>query len=77
MSSSSYKVVKSRWIKWAVRVSFVGGKLTVKRPLRRPRHRWKNNIKINFQEIVLGGCGLRSCISGDDAWQAFMNLAVV
>jgi hypothetical protein len=54
-----------------------GGKLTVKRPLRRHTHSWKNNIKINFQEIVLGGCGLGSCVSGEDTWQVLMNLAAV
>lgn len=70
-------MVKSRRMKWAFRVSLVGGKLTLKGPLRRTRHSWENNIKINFQEIVLGGCGLGSCISGDGTWQALMNLAVV
>jgi len=77
MSRSSYKVVKSRRLKWVVRVSLVGGKLTVKRPLRRFTHSWENNIKMNFQEIVLGECGLYSRISGEDTWQALMNLAVV
>jgi len=37
-------------MKWAVRVSLVGGKLTVKRPLGRPKLSWENNIKINIQE---------------------------
>ena len=77
MSRSSYKVLKSRRMKWAVRVSLVGGKLTVKRPLRRPMLSWENNTKINFQEIVLGGCGLDSRILGEDTWQALMNLAAV
>jgi len=27
------------------------GELEGKRPLGRPRHRWENNIKINFQEL--------------------------
>ena len=59
-------MVKLRRMRWTVRVSLVGGKLTVKKPLRRPTHRWNNNIKINFKEIVLGGFGLVSCISGKD-----------
>ena len=33
-----------------------------KRPLERPRHRWKDNIKIDLQEVefegILDGCGL-------------------
>jgi hypothetical protein len=31
------------------------GKFEGKRPLRKPRHRWKNNIKMDFQEIAFGG----------------------
>ena len=27
-----------------------------KRPLRRPRHKWKDNIKMDLQEVG-GGCG--------------------
>jgi len=29
-----------------------------KSPLGRPRHRWENNIKMDFQEVVYGGHGL-------------------
>jgi hypothetical protein len=32
----------------------LGGKLEGKRPFRRPRHRWENNIKMDPQEV---GCG--------------------
>jgi len=31
-----------------------GGKPEGKRPLRRPRHRWDDSIKIHFQEVVWG-----------------------
>jgi hypothetical protein len=31
-----------------------GGKPVVKRPMGRPRCRWKNNIKMDLQEV---GCG--------------------
>jgi len=34
---------------------FLGGKAERKRPLGRPRHRWKNNIKIDLQEMGCGG----------------------
>ena len=30
------------------------GKLEGKRPLRRPRLRWEDNIKMNLQEVVYG-----------------------
>jgi hypothetical protein len=31
------------------------GKPEDKRPLRRPRHRWEDNIKMDFQEVGCGG----------------------
>jgi hypothetical protein len=34
------------------------GKLEVRRPLERYRHRWKDNIRLNIREIVWGRCGL-------------------
>jgi hypothetical protein len=30
------------------------GKPKGKRPLGRPRHRWEDNIKMDFQEVVCG-----------------------
>jgi hypothetical protein len=39
------------------------GKPEGKRPLRRPRHRWKDNIKMDLREIGFG-CGLDSYVSG-------------
>jgi hypothetical protein len=29
-----------------------------KRPLRRPRHRWKDTSKVDFKEVKCEGCGL-------------------
>jgi hypothetical protein len=34
----------------------LGGKPEGKRPLRRPRRRWEDNIKMDLQEVA-GGCG--------------------
>jgi hypothetical protein len=31
------------------------GKPEGRRPLGRPRHRWENDIKMNFQEVGCGG----------------------
>jgi len=47
--------------RYAYRI-FVG---KVRRPLGRPRHRWKDNIAIDFQEIRWGGRRLDSSGSGD------------
>jgi len=54
-------VIKSRSIRWTGHVALMGemrnayniliGKPEWKRPLGRPRHRWKNNIKMHLREI--------------------------
>jgi hypothetical protein len=44
-----------------------------KRPLGRPRHRWKDNIKMNHREIrgkVMDGINLDQ---DRDQWRAFLN----
>jgi hypothetical protein len=41
-----------------------GGKLEGKRPLRRPRSRWEDGIRMDLRKIGLGGCGLDSTVSG-------------
>jgi hypothetical protein len=33
------------------------GKPEGKRPLGRPRCRWEDNIEMDFQEVLGGGCG--------------------
>jgi len=57
--------LKSRRMRWARHVGCMGegrgvywvlvGKPEGKRPLGRPRRRWKNNIKIDHQEVGCGG----------------------
>jgi hypothetical protein len=58
------RVVKSRRMRWAGHVARMGedrgvhrvlvGKPEGKRPLRRPRRRWEDNIKMDLQKV--GGC---------------------
>jgi hypothetical protein len=55
------RVVKSRRMRWAAHVARMGeergvhrvlvGKPEGKRPLGRPRRRWEDNIKMDFQEV--------------------------
>jgi hypothetical protein len=55
------RVVKSRRMRWAGHVARMGensgvhrvlvGKPEGKRPLRRPRRRWEDNIKMDIQEV--------------------------
>jgi hypothetical protein len=49
------------------------GKLEAKIPLGRPRRRWEDNIKVDFQEV---GCGGMYCIDlaqDRDRWRALLN----
>ena len=49
------------------------GKPEGKRPLGRPRRRWQDNIKMDFQEVV-GGCGDWLELSQDrDRWWALVR----
>jgi hypothetical protein len=57
---------KSRTLRWAEQVARIEkvwnalkGKPTEKKPLGRPRHRWKNNTRMNFKEI---GVSMRNWI---------------
>jgi hypothetical protein len=55
------RVIKSRRMKWAEHVARMGevrnacnilvGKTEGKRPLRRPRRKWENNIRMNLKEM--------------------------
>ena len=67
-------VVKSRRMRWAGHVARMGqgrgvhrvlvGKPEGKRPLERPRRRWEDNIKMDFQEVGWGLGGLDGVGSG-------------
>jgi hypothetical protein len=49
------------------------GKPGGNRPLRRPRHRWEDDIKMDLQEV---GCGVMDWIKlaqGKDRWHALTN----
>ena len=51
----------------------MAGKDEGKRPLGRPRRRWGDNIKMDFQEV---GCAVMDWIEldqGKDRWQALVN----
>ena len=64
-SSPNIRVMKSGRMGWAEHVAHTGerrgvyrvmvGKPEGKRPLRRPRRRWEDNIKMELQEVGWGG----------------------
>ena len=49
------------------------GKPEKKRPLGRPRHRWKDNIKLDLQEVGCGGMDWIELARDMDKWQACVN----
>jgi len=79
-------VIKSRRTRWAgcvVCIVCMGerrgiyrvvlGKPEGKRPLGRPRHRWKDNIKMDLQEVGCGGMDWIELAEDRDMWQALVN----
>jgi len=49
------------------------GKPGGNRPLGRPRHKWKDNIKMDLQELGWGGIGWIDMAQYRDRWRALMN----
>ena len=60
-SPNIVRVIKSRRLRWAMHVArmkegrtafkILTGKPTGKKPLGRPRRRWEDNIRMDFEEI--------------------------
>ena len=89
-SPNIVRVIKSRRMRWAGHVAHMGeergayrvlvGKPEGKRPWRRPRRRWVDNIRMDLQEV---GCGYVDWIGlaqDRDSWRtlvcAVINLRV-
>ena len=51
------------------------GKPTGKIPLRRPRRRWEDNIRMNFKEIGVSTRNRDDSVQGRDYWRALLNEA--
>jgi len=77
-------MVKSRRMRWVGHVARIGqgrgvyrvlvGKPEGMRPLGRPRRRWEDNIKMDFQEVG-GGYGDWMELAQDrDRWRAFVSM---
>jgi hypothetical protein len=44
-----------------------------RRPLGKPRHRWKDNIKMDLQEVGWGSMDWIDMAQDRDRWQALVN----
>jgi hypothetical protein len=53
--------------------SVVVGKPEVKRPLKRPRRKWEDNIKMDFQEVGSEGLDWIDLAQDRDRWRAIVN----
>jgi hypothetical protein len=49
------------------------GKLKGKRPLRRHRRRWKDDIKLDLQDVGCGGMDRIELAQDRDIWQALVD----
>jgi hypothetical protein len=82
-SSDIIGQIKSRRMRWAGNVALMGegrnvyrvlvGKPEGKRPLERPRRRWKDGIKMDLREIGWVGVEWIHLAQGRDCWQAVVN----
>ena len=52
------------------------GKPSGKRPLRRPRRRWEDNIRMNLEEIGINVGNWVDSAQDRDYWTAFTNAAL-
>ena len=85
-SPNIVRVITSRRVRWAGHVAGMGkgeerriqdfiGKTVGKRTLGRPRRRWKDNIKMDLQEVGCEGTDWIELAQDRDRWRARVNAA--
>jgi len=81
-SPNTVRVIRWRRMRWGhvarmerkeVYIGFWWGNLKAKRPLKRPRHRWQDNIKMDLQEVGCGGMDWIELVQDMDRWQILVN----
>jgi hypothetical protein len=79
------RVMKSRRMRWAEHVAHMGetsvyrvlvGRPEVKRPVGRPRCRWKGNIKMGLRETGIDGVNWIWVAQDRIQWQAFVSMVM-
>jgi transcription termination factor 2 len=73
-------------MRWAGHVAHMGegrgayrvlvGRSEGRRPLGRPRRRWKNNIKMDLQEVGWGGMDWINMAQDRDKWRALVSVVM-
>jgi hypothetical protein len=81
-SPNIVRVIKSRRMRWAGHVARMGGRGAYrvlvgrpegKRPLRRPRRRWEDNIKMDLGDKGIDGANWIRLAQDTVQWRAFVN----
>jgi hypothetical protein len=82
-SPNIVRVIKSRRMRWVGHVARMGegrgvyrvlvGRPEGKRPLGRPRRRWKDNIKVDLRELLIDGANRIRLALDRFHWRAFVN----
>jgi hypothetical protein len=85
-SPSIIRIIKSRMMSWAGHVAQMGDKRSAykllvvtsegKRPVRSPRSRWVDNIKMDLLEIGWGVVDWIRLTQDRDQWRALVNAAM-
>jgi len=79
-------MITSRRMRWAEHVAHLGdrrgvfkvlvGKHEGKKPFRRPRCRWEDNIKMDLQEVGCGDLDWIALAQDRDRWRALANAVI-
>jgi hypothetical protein len=82
-SPNIVRVIKSMRMRWVGHVAFMGegrdvysvlvGRPESKRPLRRSRRRWEDNIKMDLREIGINGANWIQLAQDRVQWRACVN----
>jgi hypothetical protein len=85
-SPSIIRIIKSRRMRWSGHVTRMGerrdayrllvGKPDGKRPLRKPRHRWSDNIRMGLGEVGWSDVDWIGLAQDRNRWRALVNLVL-